>query len=111
MLLTKLIRATLYLSLALTSKALSLPNNTTTPYTTLSLPTPLNWKPNPDAAGGSVIETLYKPYNQYNATSWARFILAECESLAGGTCVGYSGQSVSALNPQKQNSLHPKRPP
>ncbi|KAF2163442.1 hypothetical protein M409DRAFT_26055 [Zasmidium cellare ATCC 36951] len=100
MLLTKLIWATLYCSLISTSKALSLPNSTA-PYTSLSLPTPLNWKPSPDAGGGSVIETLYKPYNQYNASSWARFILAECESLAGGTCIGYSELTTGAYNTEQ----------
>lgn len=71
--------------------ALSLENGTV-PYNTLALSAPLNWKTKTDAGGGSVIETLYKPYAQYNASGWTRYMLAECESLAGGTCVGYSGE-------------------
>lgn len=87
--LSAVVAATFWFSLTLA--ALSLDNGTV-PYTALSLPDPSNWKTKTNAGGGSLIETLYKPYNQYNASGWTRYMLAECESWGGGTCVGYSGE-------------------
>lgn len=93
MILSALLACALCFSLTLVATS---PDNGTAPYTALPLPGPLNWKTKTDAGGGSLIETLYKPYDQYNTSGWTRYMLAECESLADGTCVGYSGEQYDA---------------
>ncbi|KAK5010972.1 hypothetical protein LTR28_006586 [Elasticomyces elasticus] len=80
--------------LALASAGLPMDNSTSS-YTYLSFSSPLNWVP-AKLYDPPSIETFYKPYESYNASGWARYVLAECQSLNGGSCVSYSELTTGA---------------
>ncbi|KAK4551579.1 hypothetical protein LTR86_011080 [Recurvomyces mirabilis] len=70
-------------------------DNSTSSYIYLSFPNPSNWVP-AKLYDPPSIETFYKPYESYNALEWALYVLAECQSLNGGSCVSYSELTTGA---------------